>query len=532
VGRHEGSRGVVIAVLDTGVRFDHPDLGRWESGGRLLPGYDLVSTDSGGQALTANDGDGWDADPSDPGDWISETDRQQSLFSNCEVDESSWHGTRVAGMIGAATNNSIGVAGTTWSAWLLPVRVLGKCGGYTSDIIAGMRWAAGLTLSGVPTNPYPAKILNLSLGGDGECSAAYQSAIDEIIARGTLVIVSAGNDGSTVDAPANCRGVAAIGALRHVGNKVGFSNLGTNVAISAPGGNCVNVGQGQPCLFSLDTTTNLGTTGPGANDYTNQTRFNVGTSFSAPIVAGIAGLMYAVNGNLTPSQAIARLRTAARPFPVVDEIDPITGQPIPTCRVPTSSADTQLSQCNCTTATCGAGIADAPGAVTQALRPIAAVTLPTGAAAGQQVTLNAVGSGAACGRTVTAYAWSVVAGDVAPTATAGPQTSVTVPPTTAVVRLTVTDDQGRTDTADVTVGPGVLQSNAPASAGSSACLAALSPPAPEPPPAPGGGPTPPASGGGGGGGGALDVGTLALAGAVALLAGWGRRRSARRPAAR
>jgi serine protease len=521
----QGSRGVVVAVLDTGVRFDHPDLGRAESGGKLLPGYDFVSADTNG-ALTANDGDGWDADPSDPGDWISQTDKNTggTLFSNCDLDDSSWHGTRVAGIVGAGTNNSAGVAGTGWTTWVLPVRVLGKCGGYTSDIIAGMRWSAGLTVSGAPANPYPAKVLNLSLGGDGSCTNAYQSAVDEIVARGVLVVVSAGNDGSTVDAPANCRGVAAIGALRHVGNKVGFSNLGPGVTISAPGGNCVNTGAGQPCLYSIDTTTNLGTTTPGSNDYTNQQNFNVGTSFSAPIVSAIAGLMYGVNGNLTPSQAIARLQASARPFPVVNETDPATGQPIPTCRVPTSASDTQTSQCNCTTSTCGAGMADAAAAVTAALRPIAAVQLPAPAAAGQQLALNASGSAAACNRTIASYAWSVIQGTAALTATSGAQTSLTVPAagTTVVVRVTVTDDQGRTDTADVTVAAGSVSSTAPSSAGASACLTAITFGST------GGGTTPTTptapSGGGGGGGGALDGATLALGGLLALAAGAARRR--------
>jgi serine protease len=520
-----GSRGVVVAVLDTGVRFDHPDLGRAESGGKLLPGYDFVSADSSGSALTANDGDGWDPDPSDPGDWISQSDKtgNSALFGECDLDDSSWHGTRVAGIVGAGTNNSAGVAGTGWTTWVLPIRVLGKCGGYTSDIIAGMRWAAGLTLSGVPANPYPAKVLNLSLGGDGSCTAAYQSAIDEIVARGVLVIVSAGNDGSTIDAPANCRGVAAIGAVRHAGSKVGFSNLGPGVTVSAPGGNCVNTGAGQPCLFSIDTTTNLGTTGPGANDYTNQQNFNVGTSFSAPIVAGIAGLMYAVNGNLSPSQAIARLQATARPFPVVDEIDPVTGQRIPTCRVPTGPSDVQTNQCNCTTSTCGAGLADASAAVGAALRPIAAVQLPSPATAGQQVQLSAAGSAAACSRTIASYAWSVVQGNVALTATSGATTSLTVPAagSTAVVRVTVTDDQGRTDSADVSVASGSLTSTAPASAGTAACLTPITFGSSG---SGGGTPSTPPASSGGGGGGALDAGTLAVSSLLALLAGAARRR--------
>ncbi len=179
-----GSSGTVIADVDTGVRFDHPDLLRAGFGGRLLPGYDFVGQDYNrttgaalGTFLIANDGDGWDPDPSDPGDWISSTDEQNSLFpaTDCPISNSSWHGTRVVGVLGALTNNDAGIAGMTWTPYILPVRALGKCGGYDSDIIAGMQWAAGMSVmdgSGnpVPDNPYPADIINLSLGGTGELS--------------------------------------------------------------------------------------------------------------------------------------------------------------------------------------------------------------------------------------------------------------------------------------------------------------------------------------------------------------------------
>src|SRR5262245_1564829 len=133
-----GSTGTVVAVLDTGVRFDHPDLQRAESGGKLLPGFDFIA-----DSAIANDGNGRDADPSDPGDWIDSSDIQQPEFSGCELADSSWHGTRVSGIVGARSNNGIGVTGESWNTWVLPVRVLGKCGGFDSDILAAMRWAAG-----------------------------------------------------------------------------------------------------------------------------------------------------------------------------------------------------------------------------------------------------------------------------------------------------------------------------------------------------------------------------------------------------
>ena len=542
----KGSAGVVIAVLDTGVRFDHPDLLRASAGGRLLPGYDFVGADGGGTAstsyLTANDGNGWDSDPSDPGDWINATDSAKPLFSKCTQDASSWHGTRVAGIVGALTNNSQGVAGLDWNAWLLPVRVLGKCGGYDSDIIAAIRWAAGLPVAGVPANPFPARIINLSLGGTTTCSPEYQSTIDTVIARGVVVVSSAGNEGGPVDAPANCAGVVAVTGARHVGTKVGYGNVSgsivdtatsasmfASVALAAPGGNCVNT-NGGPCEFPIDTTTNLGATVPGANGYTSQLDPNLGTSFSAPIVAGIAGLMLAVNGNLTPPQVLARLAEAATPFPMIATDS--AGMPIPLCKLATGASDTsQLIECNCTTATCGAGLANAPRAVAAALRPIAAVLVAPTAAPGQLVALDAGGSAAACGHGLASYAWSIVPGSssgaapVFSTATNAARASIPAPASGSfTVRVTVTDDQGRSDTADVVVGTTSVTTAAPAAAGTSACLAALNPiPAPTATPA-----ASASSGGGHGGGGALGTEPLlaaALLAAALLLAR--RRRSAR-----
>ena len=438
-----GSTGLVIADLDTGVRFDHPDLLRAGAGGRLLPGYDFISNVAEGNASS-----GPNADASDPGDWVTNADLATSPFNQdtgCTAGNSSWHGTRVSGVLGALTANDVGIAGTTWNGWLLQVRVIGKCGGMDSDIETAMLWAAGVPVAGYPTNPYPARIINMSLGGTGSCPQSYQEIVNQLLPLGVLIVASAGNEGGPVDAPANCTGVAGVAGLRQVGTKVGFSNLGPEVAVSAPAGNCVNTSGA--CLFSIDTTYNLGTTTPEQNSYTNQYNTNLGTSFSAPMVSGIAGLMVSVNANLSPAQLIARLQQGATsPFPV--------NSAAPECYAPNAGDDSQDIECNCTTGTCGAGMANALGAVQQAQRPIAAVQTPASVHAGQNVVLNAAGSAAACGRSVASYAWSVVAGSATLSGAATDQVSLLAPNSGAVtLQLAVTDNQGAIDTTQVVITP-------------------------------------------------------------------------------
>ena len=518
--REVGSAGVVVAVLDTGILYDHPDLGRADRGGKLLPGYDFVSL----QHMN-NDGNARDVNPSDPGDWVDSTDKADTAFTHCDLASSSWHGTRVAGMIGAQTNNSAGVSGLAWNSFILPVRVLGKCGGVDSDVLAGMRWAAGLHVPGVPDNPTPARVLNASLGSDGNCELSYLDVIRELNARKILLVISAGNEGTVVSSPGNCPGVAAVAAIRHAGSKVGFSSLGPEVTVAAPGGNCVNI-NGGPCLFSLDTTSNSGTTVPATDIYTDQTNTNLGTSFSAPIVSGIVALMLSRNANLSTAQLLARLREGARPFPTT-----VTGEPdIPTCHVPVNDEDFQNLQCLCTTSTCGAGMASAANSVAAAERPIAAVALPMVVEPGQDVALDASASAAACGRTVAGYAWSVVEPITNPPAIvdANTSTATVIAPSAGsiILRVTVTDDQGRADAADVVVGPNSVTSNASASAGNTACATpVISGPTPVdavPTPTP----TPTPSRESGGGGGSLELVTLFLLGMWCLVAGR-RRREAR-----
>jgi serine protease len=475
-----GHSSTIVAVLDTGVRRDHPDLA-----GKLLPGFDMIS-----DPVLANDGDGRDADPSDPGDWINAGDVATPDFEDCEIADSSWHGTQTAGLIAAATNNATGMAGAGWRVRVLPMRVLGKCFGYESDITAAMRWAAGLDVPGTPVNPHPAKVINLSLGRPGACDGTYPDAIAAVRSQGVVVVASAGNStGHAVNVPANCSGVIGVAAVRHIGTKVGFSDVGPQLTIAAPGGNCVNIGAGQPCLFPILTSGDSGTTVPGSAIFTDSFNISVGTSFSAPLVSATVALMMTANRSLTPDQVKAALQGTARPFPSSGApADPDLGA-IQQCHAPNG---TDQLQCYCTTTTCGAGLLDARAAVAQVARleayiePSAETVAPS-----QAVTFSSDSTVLPAGRTIASYQWTLESGGSIVSLPAATDTAtLTVTPSAAGsfgVRLTVVDSTGATSTTTSTV-----------------TVSPLTPP--------------PSTDGGGGGGGALNPAwLLALCAAVLAL---------------
>jgi serine protease len=504
--RTRGGAGVVVAVLDTGTRYDHPDLAT-----RLLPGYDMVANPT-----VANDGNGRDPDANDPGDWVTGAEAGRSPFNGCDASNSSWHGTATASLVGAAADNRLGMAGAAPGVRVLPVRVLGKCFGLDSDIIAGMRWAAGLPVDGLPANPNPARVLNLSLGGTGACSASYQQAVDEITAAGVLVVAAAGNSvGGAVNTPANCRGVLGVVALRHVGSKVGFSDMGPEIGIAAPGGNCINVTAGSPCLYPILAAVNTGTQGPVASTWTDSYRISVGTSFSSPLVAAVAGLMASRNPALTPSQLTALMQSTARPFPTSGaDNGPDDATPVPSCRNIQFAGPS--GQCYCTTDLCGAGMLDA-GAAVQAAAALAGAgsglniglrTADVVAGDTLQFFVSGLGGPPAAG----SYRWELVSGGGIATGFSGATDAATASlPTTGAgtvrVRLTVLDSTG-----------GSLSEELAVAVRSAAGLGGPT----------GGGGGAGSGGGGGGGGGGASSGPWLLGLALGVAALLGLRLSARR----
>ncbi|MEU6915756.1 S8 family peptidase [Streptomyces olindensis] len=285
--------GVTVAVIDTGY-VAHSDLAA-----NIVGGYDFIS-----DTAVSVDGNGRDSNPADPGDWYNANE----CGAGIPASNSSWHGTHVAGTIAAATNNGKGVAGIAYGAKISPIRVLGKCGGYDSDIIDAITWASGGTVSGVPANTNVAKVINMSLGGGGACSTATQSAINGAVNRGTSVVVAAGNENTNASSssPANCGNVITVAATNRAGSRASYSNYGSVVDIAAPGGE-TRTSTANGILSTL----NSGTKTPSTENYA----YYQGTSMATPHVAGLAALMKSANSALTPAQIESAIKANARALP-------------------------------------------------------------------------------------------------------------------------------------------------------------------------------------------------------------------------
>ncbi|MEZ0469221.1 S8 family peptidase [Luteimonas salinilitoris] len=302
--------GVVVAVLDTGILPEHPDM----SGGQLLAGYDFI-TDA---FVSRRDTDERVPGALDYGDWNPVA---SECYAGSPVQDSSWHGTHVAGTVAESTNNALGAAGIAHGAQVLPVRVLGRCGGYLSDIADAIVWASGGTVDGIPANEHPAEIINMSLGGGAPCDAVYQSAIDTAVANGSTVVVAAGNSNANVAnfRPASCDNVVVVGATRITGGKASYSNYGELVDLSAPGGGGgADTGNGGWDGYILQAGSDAATT-PDSGDYL-YTGY-AGTSMASPHVAAVAALVQsalvaAERDPLSPAEMEALLKDSARAFPV------------------------------------------------------------------------------------------------------------------------------------------------------------------------------------------------------------------------
>ncbi|MEO5697800.1 MAG: S8 family serine peptidase, partial [Burkholderiaceae bacterium] len=280
-------------------------------------------------------------------------------------------------------------------------------------------------------------------------SLAYKDVIGQLNAAGVVVVASAGNEGLAVGSPASCPGVIAVAGVRHSGTKVGYSDLGPEITVAAPAGNCVNLSG--TCLFPLLTTSNKGTTTPvaglaGATYTSGGADVSLGTSFAAPLVAGSVGLMLSAHPALKPSQVMRALKATARTFPSTG-----AGAGVQACAGPSSTA--QESECYCTTSTCGAGLLDARNAV--AAEPMVAagiratsINIVVGVAATLDGAVNSAPSGTA---TLTGYFWSVISGPaLIDSATNGSAVTLTANGVgTVVVGLTVTDSTGQQDSTSI-----------------------------------------------------------------------------------
>ncbi|WP_105102094.1 S8 family peptidase [Microbulbifer pacificus] len=275
-------KGSIVAVLDTGIT-SHSDLAK-----NVLAGYDFISS-----VTVANDGDGRDSNPEDPGNFSAPGE------CNAYPTNSSWHGTHVAGIISAVADNNRGGIGVAPKAGILPVRVLGKCGGYISDISDAIIWASGGAVPGAPVNEHPADVINMSLGGIGACGPTLQNAIDIATKNGAVIVASAGNDGADASQqrPANCNNVITVAATTEAGSLSGFSNYGNVVDISAPGSH----------IYS---TYNTGSREPVAESYASMS----GTSMAAPHVSGAIALLRAHDPTISSAQTKILLKDRAKPF--------------------------------------------------------------------------------------------------------------------------------------------------------------------------------------------------------------------------
>lgn len=393
--------GVTVAVLDTGI-LNHPDLVA-----NLLPGADFVS-----DPTMAGDGGGRDADPTDVGDF-------------CGSGASSWHGVAVASQIAAIANNASGMAGAAPAARIMPIRVLGRCGGWLSDTADALGWLAGRSVAGVPANTRKVHVANLSLGGNAPCYQYMQEGVTAAANAGITVVAASGNNGlNSISSPANCAGAIAIGAHNASGDLASYSNYGQGLALTAPGGGACRGGVGINC--DSTPTVALSVIGQTTFQSFGDVRYFMGTSAASPHAAAAAALLYSAKPDITPAQVRSALVTSARPHAA-------------------------NGFCAMNNGLCGAGVLDAAAALRQVSgTPLVKIDFGAGitrgtqgatqqglVARGTQATLTA----AAPGIPNAAYQWRQVAGAPvasAVTSAAGTSYSFTAPSVSGPLTFEVT----------------------------------------------------------------------------------------------
>ncbi|MDX2005631.1 MAG: S8 family serine peptidase [Meiothermus sp.] len=290
-----GTDGTVVAVVDTGILWDGDDSPRTHPDfrGKVLPGYTFISDaraagNAVGRGLGAYD------------------------FGDATSGQPSYHGSHVAGTIAAATNNGQGGAGVNWRARILPVRVLGIGGGRVSDIVDGIAWAAGIAVPGVPNNPNPAQVINMSFSGSGACSPLYEDILSRVAARGVIAVAAAGNENSDTArfSPSSCSNIITVGATNLRGERAPYSNWGSRIDVMAPGGTTSTAFSVGAQMVQAGVLSPLRDTRRNAFNYV----MYQGTSMAAPHVAGVVSLMKGLNPALTLETTRAILKASANPL--------------------------------------------------------------------------------------------------------------------------------------------------------------------------------------------------------------------------
>ena len=288
----QGDGSKVVAVIDTGIKSHQQiDKSLTRNADGSIYGYDFVS-----DLASAADGDAEDPNPNDEG--------------GDDSGGSSYHGTHVAGII-ASEHDFIGTAGIAPKIRVLPIRALGKDGGTIADLVKAVNWAAGVKIDGVPQNRFPVSVINLSLGAKEpvSCSGAYSSVFNNAISRGITVVAAAGNESrASLSFPGNCSGVITVVATQALGDRATYSNYGTGVLISAPGGE-----------FNVGSTESPDSRGGIISSWIDSSnlpayRLSEGTSMAAPVVSGIVALMYSMQPGITPARVSSILQDSVKPF--------------------------------------------------------------------------------------------------------------------------------------------------------------------------------------------------------------------------